>query len=78
MKNIPQEIKLLSVKDVMAVLGIKSQTTIYKLMYEEKILPFRKVGRLRRFTLDDVKQYLEKCKSSNHSRVSSRSSPSTT
>lgn len=70
MKTIPQELKLLTVKDVMTILGIKSETTIFKMMYKDKTLPFRTVGRLRRFTLDDIKQYLENCKSKRTTKPS--------
>ena len=79
MKSVPDELKTLTVKEVMSLLGIKSQTTMYKLMDEDRLLPYRKFGKLRRFTYDDVKRYLENCKvKTTSSRTQPHHSPQLT
>lgn len=53
--------KLLTIKDVQSMVGVSSEATIYNYM-NSGLLPFRQVGRKRRFTLDDINKFLENCK----------------
>lgn len=59
-KQIPAEIRLLDTADVMELTGIRSYTTLLKYMDVDKTLPYRKMGRKRKFTFEDIKTFLNK------------------
>ncbi len=61
LNNLNDRFTLLEMDDVMSLLGIKSKVTLYKLMDKEKVLPYRKIGKARKFKLEDIHQYLETC-----------------
>lgn len=50
---------ILTIKDVQKMLGV-SQTTIYNYM-DVGILPYRQIGKFRRFTIEDVNVLLKNC-----------------
>ncbi|MDD5692238.1 MAG: helix-turn-helix domain-containing protein [Candidatus Omnitrophica bacterium] len=56
---------LLSIKDVKKILGVNSDATIYNYI-KAGILPYRQIGKFRRFTLDDINTFLENCKSATN------------
>ncbi len=51
--------KLLKPKDVEALLGI-ARTTLYSWSHQKINLQPRRIGRLLRYTEQDVKEYIEK------------------
>ena len=51
--------KLLTPNEVMALLQIKSKTTLYKLIHSQKLRPY-KVGNQLRFSPSSVRSYLSK------------------
>ena len=57
--EIPLELRLLTMDEVGKILGIKSDVTLYKLMDAQKVLPYRKIGKSRKFKLEDINNYLE-------------------
>ena len=59
-----KNITLLTVDDVKRMVGVSSTATIYNYMLSG-ILPFRQIGKNRRFTTEDIQQFLENCKTSN-------------
>ena len=59
--TIPNEIKTLSVDEVMALIGVKSYATMLKYMDDDKKLPFLKVGKQRRFTFEHIKEFYRNC-----------------
>lgn len=58
-QQLPVDIKLLTVADVQQLTGIKSYTTLKRYMDVDKTLPYRKIGKGRQFTIDDVKAFLD-------------------
>lgn len=55
--NIPL---LLSIKDIKKMIGVTSDATIYNYM-NAGVLPYKQIGKFRRFSLDDVQQFLKNC-----------------
>jgi len=58
MERIPS---LLTISDVKRLIGVSSDATVYSLMRNGK-LPYRQIGKNRRFTMDDIKEFLNLCK----------------
>jgi excisionase family DNA binding protein len=52
--------QLLGLADVGAYLGVSKRTV--RRLVDQRVLPFYKVGRLLRFDLIDLKEYLKTCK----------------
>ncbi len=62
MKSVSLSDRWLGIEDVKAITGIKSYTTLLKYMDDEKKLPFFKVGKHRKFTLEDIKRFQDNCR----------------
>jgi len=58
MINLPT---LLSIKDLKKMLGVSSEATIYNYI-KRGLLPYRQIGKYRRFTPEDVNKFIENCK----------------
>ncbi len=69
MKFIPEDIKSIDVKTAMALIGVKSQTTLKKYMDVDKTLPYRQVGKFRRFLPEDIRAYWQNTASKGHSNT---------
>ena len=51
--------KLLTIREAMEMLNVKSLTTIYKFIKKDKTLPATKVGKSYRIKLSDIQKFID-------------------
>jgi predicted DNA-binding transcriptional regulator AlpA len=62
---------LLSIKDVKKMLGVSSDATIYNYM-NAGVLPYKQIGKFRRFTLENIQNFLDNCNPTIHRSTKQR------